>query len=611
MVVIPQGVAFASIAGLPPEYGLYAGMIPAIIGALFGSSWHLVSGPTTAGSIVLFSVLSTRAEPGTAEYVQLALTLTLMVGVIQLSLGLLRLGAIVNFISHSVLVGFTAGAAVLIAASQLRHFLGIDVEAQGRGYQTLLVAAEGIPDTNPAAVAVGVATVVAGLLAQRLLPVIPNMLVALFVGTLAAAGLELLMTDTGLGYVSTVPSAWPPLSMPLGPLESFTTLAPAAVALTLFALTEAVSIARSLAIRSGQNLDSNQEFIGQGLSNVAGSFFSAYVATGSFNRSALNYLSGARTPLAAVMAGGLLMLMVPLVAPYMSLLPKAAMAGVLFLVAWGLIDFHHIRKILRASRAETSVLGTTFFSAILLDLEFAILLGVMTSLFLFLWDAVRPRIYSRVPDPRQKNRSFVTDPSLNECPQIKFLRIDGSLFFGAIHHVQKILAVFERRQPLQTHLVIIATAINRIDVSGAEVPRQGGDRPPRARRAGLPLPGQRVDHAAAPARWLHGRHRRGEPVPQQDGDHRGPRAEGGRRGLPPVQATHLPRVHDAPGRRIGATRRTPAPGRRDNSRNGYGQRRRCRHARWLAGYTGHGVHRGHTGARWTPPPSPDGPASAC
>ncbi len=469
VVVLPQGVAFASIAGLPPQYGLYAGMVPAIVAALFGSSWHLISGPTTAASIVLFSVLSSRAIPGSEAYVQLAITLAFMVGVIQLALGILRLGALVNFISHSVLVGFTAGAAVLIAASQLKHFLGVTIETEEHAYQTLFEIATHLPESNPFAIAVALVTLLAGVIGQRYMSRIPYILLALAAGTLAAALLDTAFPNgTGLSYVPSVPPTLPPLSLPLFSFEAFKTLAPAAVALTLLTLTEAVSIARSLAIRSGQHLDGNQEFLGQGLSNIAGSFFSSYVATGSFNRSALNYQVGARTPLAALLAGILLIAMVPLVGPFISLMPKAAMAGILLIVAWSLIDIHHISKILRASRPESFVMGLTFFTAVVLDLESAIMFGVLLSLFLYLFDAVRPRIHSRTPDPRLPKRAFATDSSLPECPQLKMVRVDGSMFFGAVHHVQKMIRIFEQRQPQQQHLMLIASGINSIDVSGAE-----------------------------------------------------------------------------------------------------------------------------------------------
>ncbi|HEY9198173.1 MAG TPA: SulP family inorganic anion transporter [Gammaproteobacteria bacterium] len=470
IVVLPQGVAFATIAGMPPEYGLYAGMIPAIIAALWGSSWHLVSGPTTAASIVLFSALSAFAEPASPEYVRLALTLTLMVGAIQLAMGFARLGSLVNFISHSVVIGFTAGAAILIAANQIKHFFGIDIARGASFHETLYQLAIQAGDINPYVAGVGAITLITGILVKRYFKRIPYMIVAMLVGSVVATVLIKLFGAeiTGIRTVGALPASLPPLSSPDFSIETIKQLAPAALAATLFALTEAVSISRALALRAGQHIDGNQEFIGQGLSNIAGSFFSGYVATGSFNRSGLNYEAGARTPLAAVFAGALLMGIVVLVAPLAAYLPNAAMAGILFLVAWGLIDFHHVGKIMKASRSETVTLATTFFATLFLELEFAIMLGVLLSLAMYLSRTSRPRIWSRVPDPRAPKRSFTTDPNLPECPQLKMLRIDGSLFFGAVNYVREMLMVYEKRHPEQTHLLIVASGINFIDVAGAE-----------------------------------------------------------------------------------------------------------------------------------------------
>ncbi len=470
IVVLPQGVAFATIAGMPPEYGLYAGMVPAVIAALFGSSWHLVSGPTTAASIVLFSALSVYAEPGTAHYVQLALTLTLMVGFIELTMGLARLGTLVNFISHSVVIGFTAGAAILIASNQLKHFFGIEIPRGGHLHHTLHAFATQADQINPYVTAIGMVTLLSGVAIKRYFPRVPYMIVALLAASFVSVALNafLGLQQTGIQTVGALPARLPPLSAPDLSFHTIRMLAPAALAVTLFALTEAVSIARALAVRAGQHIDGNQEFIGQGLSNMFGSFFSAYVATGSFNRSGLNYDAGARTPLAAVFAGVMLMGIVLLVAPLAAYLPNAAMAGVLFLVAWGLIDFHHIRQIIRTSRSDTAILATTFFATLFLELQFAILFGVILSLVLYLNRTSRPQIYVRVPDPDDVDRKFTTNPALPECPQLRIIRVDGSLFFGAVSHVEETLRTFEEEDPGQKHLAIVASGINFIDVAGAE-----------------------------------------------------------------------------------------------------------------------------------------------
>jgi SulP family sulfate permease len=377
---------------------------------------------------------------------------------------------LVNFISHSVLVGFTAGAAILIASSQLKHFLGITIPRGSHLHQPLYAVVNQWDQINPYVAAVGVFTMLSGLLVKRFMPKIPYMIASMLLGSLAAYALiqQLGKEVVNIAAVGVLPTSLPPLSAPELSLENIRMLAPAAVATTLFALTEAVSIARSLAARTGQTLDGNQEFIGQGLSNIAGSFFSGYVATGSFNRSALNFQAGAKTPLSAVFAGGLLMIVVMLVAPLAAYLPNTAMAGILFLVAWGLIDFHHISRILKTSRRESVILVTTFFATLFLELEFAIFLGVLLSLILYLNRTSHPRVLSRVPDPRHPMRAFTTDSQLTECPQLKIIRIDGSLFFGAINHVQERLKNLQHEKPKQKHLLLVASGINFIDMAGAD-----------------------------------------------------------------------------------------------------------------------------------------------
>ncbi len=470
IIVLPQGVAFATIAGMPPEYGLYAGMVPAIIAALFGSSRLLVSGPTTAASIVLFSSLSVFAEPGSADYVTLALTLTFMVGAIELGLGLARMGALVNFISHSVIVGFTAGAAILIAAKQLKNFFGVTIEGGGHLHDILISFGQQITEINPWVTGVALATLLSGIAVKRWWPKMPYLIVSMLVGSFLAWGLNrwLGFEQTGISTVGALPRSLPPLSAPDLSLETIKNLMPAAIAVSLFALTEAVSIGRALAAKTGQRIDGNQEFIGQGLSNLFGAFFSSYVATGSFNRSGVNYQAGAKTPLAAVFAGVLLVGVVLMVAPLAAYLPNATMAGILFIVAWGLIDFHEIKHIFSSSKREIAVFLVTFLGALFLELELAIFAGVLLSLVLYLERVSKPRIVTRAPDPRLPKRAFSSDPTLPQCPQLKIIRIDGSIFFGSVNHVQEAFDRFRKENPEQKHLALVARGINFVDLQGGE-----------------------------------------------------------------------------------------------------------------------------------------------
>ena len=474
LIVLPQAVAFATIAGLPPEYGLYAAMIPAIVAALFGSSWHLVSGPTTAISIVVFASISPYAEPGTPAYIGMVLTLTFLTGVFQLIMGFAKMGALINFISHTVVIGFTAGAALLIAFSQVKNFFGLDIPRGTPAYEVAGQFLTHLRDLNPYVTTVAVISLIAGLLARRHLKKVPYMIVAMVAGGIVATWLNnnFGAEVTGIKTVGALVASLPPLSAPDFSLVALKNTFFTALAVTVLALTEAVSISRSIAVKSEQHINGNQEFIGQGLSNIAGSFFSGYASSGSFNRSGVNYESGARTPLAAMFSAGFLLLILFMVAPLAAYLPIPAMAAVLFLVAWNLIDFHHINAILKAHRDEAVVLGVTFFGTVI-DLEKGIFFGILISLIFYLAKTSRPAIRPVVPvtgDTDNPRRKFVVETGTERaCPQLKMLRIEGSIFFGAVDHIQHAFAAVDQHVPTQRHLLIFSKGINSIDLAGAEL----------------------------------------------------------------------------------------------------------------------------------------------
>ncbi len=495
LIVLPQAVAFATIAGLPPEYGLYAAMVPAVIAALFGSSWHLVTGPTTAISIVVFASVAPLAEPGSAEYVRLVLTLTFLTGLFQLVMGLARLGALVNFISHTVVIGFTAGAAVLIATSQVNSFLGLDLERGLRFHQVIVQAASRLGEVNPYVVTVSVVTLVCGVVLRRLLPRL-HMILALVVGSLTALALNRFAGGNDVTDITTVgalSAGLPPISLPNFSPNALEQVIFPALVVTMLGLTEAVSISRAIAVKSEQRIDGNQEFIGQGLGNLVGSFFSSYAVSGSFNRSGVNHAAGARTPLAAVYASVFLLVILMLISPLAAYLPTAAMAGLLFLVAYGLIDSHHIGSILRTSRQETAVLLVTFIGT-LIDLEKGIVFGILLSLMLYLSRTSRPEMVPVVPDPDPASYYYVPAEDRAECPQYKMMRIHGSLFFGAVNHVQGELRRIDERSPESRHVLLAARGMNFVDVAGAELLVQEAKR--RRRLGGGPLPLPRPDGSA-------------------------------------------------------------------------------------------------------------------
>lgn len=470
IILVPQAVAYATIAGLPPEYGLYTAIVPVILAALFGSSWHLVSGPTAALSIVLFATLSPLADPGSAHYVTLAMTLTFLVGILQLAMGLARLGSLVNFISHSVVIGFTAGAGILIAVSQFKNFLGLSIPSKAGFIETLQGVFQNLGDLNPFSVAVGTVTLLAGILTRRYVPQIPFMIAAMLVGSLFAAALTALFgTAASVATVTAIPRSLPPISHPDFSMDTIRQLSTIALAVAMLSLTEALSIARAVALKSGQRIDGNQEFVGQGLANFFGSFFSGYVSSGSFTRSGINYTAGARTPLAAVFSSLFLVLTLLVFAPLVSYLPIASMAALLFMVAYSLIDTHHIKAIAKTSRTESAVLWVTLFATLFLDLEFAIYVGVLLSLIFYIRRTAQPNIRSGMPAPGDDTYHFVPADGKPECPQLKIAFVDGSLYFGAVDHVQQTLQSIDAEQPTQKHVLILASGINFVDVAGAHM----------------------------------------------------------------------------------------------------------------------------------------------
>lgn len=467
VIVLPQGVAFATIAGLPPQYGLYTAMVTPIIAALFGSSYHLVSGPTTAISIVVFSAISNHASPGTPEFISLALTLTFLAGVYQLAFGIGRLGSLVNFVSHTVVIGFTAGAAILIATSQMKHVTGIAIPKGETFLHVWMDIFAGIGHINPYLITIAVVTLLTALLTKKLIPKLPNLLIGMVIGSLLA--LYFKQSTDSIKLVGEIPAHLPPLSTPNFSWEAVKSLAPEAFAVALLGLIEAVSISRAVASKSNQRIDANQEFVGQGLSNMAGSFFSSYAGSGSFTRSGINYEAGAKTPLSAIFAALLLMLIVLLIAPLTAYLPVAAMGGVILLVAYNLVDFHHIKQVLTMSKSETAILLTTFFATLFLELEFAIYLGVILSLVFFLAKTSTPYIPTLSADPSTPHRKLINieKKPLKQCPQIKIIRIDMSVYFGSINYIQNRLARIVENEQIK-HILIVSSGINFIDLAGAE-----------------------------------------------------------------------------------------------------------------------------------------------
>jgi sulfate permease, SulP family len=377
VVVLPQGVAFANLAGMPAQYGLYTAMVPCLVAALFGSSRQMVSGPANAISLTTLALVAPLAAAGSGRYIELVLMLTLMVGLFQLVLAGSGLARWVDKVPHSVIVGFTTGAAVLIANSQIGAFFGLDFP-RGRGVlENLQALAAHLSEIRWPPTIIAMLTLLSCVVGRRLGWRIPYMLVAVLVGGLSyALGLYLMPELFVMKAVDALPSAIPPISIPSFNFGMMISLLVPALVMTLLALTEAMAIARAYALRSGQDLNTQQEIAAQGLSNIAGAFFSSYPSSGSFNRSGLNVEAGAKTPLAAMSASLMLILILLFVSPLARYLPIVSIAAILMMVAWTLIDFDYPKQVWKSDKLDFWSWLLTFLLTVSISLEWAIIGGL-------------------------------------------------------------------------------------------------------------------------------------------------------------------------------------------------------------------------------------------
>ena len=469
IIVIPQAVAFAMIAGLPPIYGFYTAMITPIIAALFGSSYHLISGPTTAISIVVYSTLIKFVNPETdiEGFISLALVLTFLAGFFQFAMGLLKMGKLVNFVSHSVVIGFTAGAGILIAFKQLKHVFGVKVPQGSTIVEIVSYIFNHISETNWYVFSVAIGTLVIALVIKLFIKPLSRyyMLIAMVLGSVLAI---LLGGDAhGIETVGKIPSNLPPFVIPDLSYQNVNLLSSGAMVLALLGLIEAVAIGRAIALHTHQKIDGNQEFIGQVLSNMIASFFSSYAGSGSFTRSGVNHQAGAKTPMAAIFASIFLMVVLLLFANYASFLPKAAMGGIILLVGYNLIDFHHIKQVYKSSSRELIVLSITLFGTLFFDLEFALLAGILASFFFYMERTSKPNIAVLGMNDKGRLINLIRDDDAKECSNLKILRIDGSLYFGSIEKISDYFSKLYEANKIQ-YVLIAADGINFIDLAAAE-----------------------------------------------------------------------------------------------------------------------------------------------
>jgi len=463
VVLLPQAIAYALIAELPPQTGLYAAIIAAIVGALWGSSAHLHTGPTNTASLLVLATLLPVATPGSSEYLVAAGLLAVMVGIAKLLMGLAHLGVLVNFVSDSVVIGFTAGAGVLISLNQLKSLLRLDLPSSPALFETITQTINSLPETHIPSLLLGLGTLSLIVLIKHFAPKWPNALISMVVASAIVALFHL--DQRGLQVLGELPRSLPPFSrLPLLDINLIGRLSTGALAISAIGLVEAMSISRSIAAQSGQHLDSNQEFVGQGLANITSGFFSGYTTSGSFIRSSFNYTAGGRTQLASVFSGLWVLLALLLFAPLAAFLPRSALAGLLIVAAYNMINWHEMRRIWHASRGDSAIMLATLFATLLLPLEFAVLAGMIVSFIRYILKTSTPAVYPVVPDITFQH--FVPQEDQQGCPQIAIIMIGGSLYFGAAHHIEEQIRTNMENNPEQRYLLLRMHLVDHCDVSG-------------------------------------------------------------------------------------------------------------------------------------------------
>jgi len=461
-VMLPQAIAYALIAELPPQTGLYAAIIGSIVGALWGSSWHLHTGPTNAASLLVLATLAPLVAAGTPEYVAAAALMAIMVGITRLAMGLVHLGALVNFVADSVIVGFTAGAGILIGVNQLRHLMRLDVASDPMFLRTVSEIVSDLPTTHWLTLGLGLFTAAIILLLQKFRPRWPGMLISIIITSALVALFSL--DQQGVYVLGELPRSLPTLAVPAFDYQLIQQMSTGVLAISLIGLIEAMSIAQSTSSRSGQRLDNNQEFVGQGLANIASGLFSGYTGSGSFTRTAINYDSGAKSPLSMIFSGLTVLALTLILAPYAAYLPRTALAAIIILTAYRMVSRDAMRRIINASQGDTVVMFSTILATLFLPLQFAVLTGIMIAFMRFIGKTSTPAVTSDVPSAEFDH--IVYDPSHEVCPQLALITISGSLYFGATNHVEHEIRKELENHPQQVSALLRMHRVNDIDVSG-------------------------------------------------------------------------------------------------------------------------------------------------
>lgn len=483
VMLIPQSLAYAMLAGLPPEYGLYASIVPLFVYGLLGSSRVLSVGPVAVLSLMTATALAPFAEPYSEQYIKLALLLAVMTGVIQLVLGAFRAGFVANLLSHPVVAGFITGSSILIVISQLKHIFGVQAAAGHLPYEAVLSLAQALPGTNWVTLAMGAAAIALLVLmrsplrkllkriglsegaAQLVSRIGPALLVLAGMGAIFFFGLD---ARFGVKVVGEFPTGLPGLTLPSLDLPVIGALVPAALAIVLAGYVESVSVGRSLGAKRRQTIEPNQELLALGAANVASGFTGGFPVTGGFSRSVVNYDAGANTGLASLITAALIAAIALFLAPMFASLPQVVLAATVIVAVAGLVNFKELLRLWRYSKADGALMGVTIAAVLGLGVEIGIGVGVGASLLAYIARSSRPHIAVVGRLAGSEHFRNVKRHAVETFPGLLLVRIDESLFFANTRNIVDRLTRQVAEQPELRHIVLIFSAVNSVDASALE-----------------------------------------------------------------------------------------------------------------------------------------------
>jgi SulP family sulfate permease len=470
IILIPQGIAYALIAGIPPIYGLYCALVPQLVYAIFGSSRQVAIGPVAMDSLIVATGVSTLALAGSDSYIAIAILLAFMVGSIQFLLGVFRLGFIVNFLSKPVISGFTSAVALTIGVNQFRNLFGVDFVQSDQIQYVLEDIWFNIIDFNLHTTVIGLISVGVIILLRKINKKIPNALLVVVVGILTIRYLGDEFSDVAI--VKDIPSGLPSFSFPEMDISQIKELLPIALTLVMVGYLETISIGKSLEAKQDEyKLRPNQELIALGLSNIIGSWFKAYPSTSSFSRSAINQESGATTGMASLVSVVMVLLTLLFLTPLFYHLPKTVLAAIIIVAVFGLVNIKEAIFLWKANNLDFWLLVVTFFSTLLFGIEYGIMIGVGLSLIILIFRTSRPYVaeLGKVPESDfYRNRERFNEVILDD--EVLVFRFDAQLFYAnASYFIETLELMVEEKGPRLKLIVLDAESINRVDSTGVEM----------------------------------------------------------------------------------------------------------------------------------------------